>query len=102
MRTPTITANPLPPSHLFTLVMRVCSIPVSAAKSDSPLAPRVPGPSEEGPGNGGALRLADVSRDGPGDVAWAFDGNPVRSEEHTAELQSPCNIVCRLRLGKKT
>src|SRR5256885_12125500 len=24
-----------------------------------------------------------------------------RSEEHTAELQSPCNIVCRLLLGKK-
>src|SRR5256885_10879851 len=25
----------------------------------------------------------------------------VRSEEHTSELQSPCNIVCRLLLGKK-
>src|SRR2546426_3403860 len=25
-----------------------------------------------------------------------------RSEEHTAELQSPCNIVCRLLLEKKT
>src|SRR2546426_2328859 len=25
----------------------------------------------------------------------------VRSEEHTAELQSPCNIVCRLLLEKK-
>src|SRR2546426_6947979 len=24
-----------------------------------------------------------------------------RSEEHTAELQSPCNIVCRLLLEKK-
>src|SRR5215467_6102602 len=24
-----------------------------------------------------------------------------RSEEHTSELQSPCNIVCRLRLEKK-
>src|SRR5256885_5633981 len=24
-----------------------------------------------------------------------------RSEEHTSELQSPCNIVCRLLLGKK-
>src|SRR5256885_5359382 len=26
---------------------------------------------------------------------------PGRSEEHTSELQSPCNIVCRLLLEKK-
>src|SRR5256885_392734 len=26
---------------------------------------------------------------------------PVRSEEHTSELQSPCNLVCRLLLAKK-
>src|SRR5215467_15960882 len=26
---------------------------------------------------------------------------PPRSEEHTSELQSPCNIVCRLLLEKK-
>src|SRR5256885_8604883 len=26
----------------------------------------------------------------------------VRSEEHTSELQSPCNLVCRLLLEKKT
>src|SRR5256885_4149196 len=25
----------------------------------------------------------------------------IRSEEHTSELQSPCNLVCRLLLGKK-
>src|SRR5256885_11322303 len=29
-------------------------------------------------------------------------GNPSgRSEEHTSELQSPCNLVCRLLLEKK-
>src|SRR5256885_8235495 len=28
--------------------------------------------------------------------AWAL-----RSEEHTSELQSPCNLVCRLLLEKK-
>src|SRR5256885_6474394 len=27
--------------------------------------------------------------------------NPPRSEEHTSELQSPCNLVCRLLLEKK-
>src|SRR5205807_9060496 len=29
------------------------------------------------------------------------DGIVVRSEEHTSELQSPCNLVCRLLLEKK-
>src|SRR2546426_5875025 len=29
--------------------------------------------------------------------AWS----PSRSEEHTSELQSPCNLVCRLLLEKK-
>src|SRR5256885_2770745 len=28
-------------------------------------------------------------------------GAPRRSEEHTSELQSPCNLVCRLLLEKK-
>src|SRR5256885_12716822 len=27
--------------------------------------------------------------------------SPKRSEEHTSELQSPCNLVCRLLLEKK-
>src|SRR6202035_4680810 len=29
------------------------------------------------------------------------DGGAARSEEHTSELQSPCNLVCRLLLEKK-
>src|SRR2546426_9203341 len=29
------------------------------------------------------------------------DRNLARSEEHTSELQSPCNLVCRLLLEKK-
>src|SRR2546426_6040673 len=28
-------------------------------------------------------------------------GGIARSEEHTSELQSPCNLVCRLLLEKK-
>src|SRR2546426_4143871 len=28
-------------------------------------------------------------------------GKAARSEEHTSELQSPCNLVCRLLLEKK-
>src|SRR5256885_11051049 len=30
-----------------------------------------------------------------------FEGGVDRSEEHTSELQSPCNLVCRLLLEKK-
>src|SRR5256885_13299785 len=30
-----------------------------------------------------------------------FDSKKSRSEEHTSELQSPCNLVCRLLLEKK-
>src|SRR5256885_5112049 len=31
---------------------------------------------------------------------WPWPCRP-RSEEHTSELQSPCNLVCRLLLEKK-
>src|ERR1039457_530053 len=31
----------------------------------------------------------------------AFVAPSSRSEEHTSELQSPCNLVCRLLLEKK-
>src|SRR5205807_3068321 len=30
-----------------------------------------------------------------------FGWRLIRSEEHTSELQSPCNLVCRLLLEKK-
>src|SRR5256885_11497734 len=45
---------------------------------------------------GNAQAVHDVTRDGLG-VTQA----DARSEEHTSELQSPCNLVCRLLLGKK-
>src|SRR3989454_6103599 len=35
-------------------------------------------------------------------VSRACETLDVRSEEHTSELQSPCNLVCRLLLEKKT
>src|SRR2546426_12757766 len=33
-------------------------------------------------------------------LGWPAE-SPQRSEEHTSELQSPCNLVCRLLLEKK-
>src|SRR5256885_9863680 len=45
-----------------------------------------------GPGHRQPLRLVlPVGRTAPA----------LRSEEHTSELQSPCNLVCRLLLEKK-
>src|SRR5256885_11718966 len=34
-------------------------------------------------------------------VVARIQGSHDRSEEHTSELQSPCNLVCRLLLEKK-
>src|SRR5256885_6259816 len=48
----------------------------------------------------GAFHLAAATRlEGP--AAFAGRGFGQRSEEHTSELQSPCNLVCRLLLEKK-
>src|SRR5256885_12281005 len=35
------------------------------------------------------------------DVSRRLRRHQLRSEEHTSELQSPCNLVCRLLLEKK-
>src|SRR5256885_10601703 len=35
------------------------------------------------------------------DPVTIYTARWVRSEEHTSELQSPCNLVCRLLLEKK-
>src|SRR5256885_12150982 len=45
-------------------------------------------------------RPSPASRPGSAPPARGSPGS--RSEEHTSELQSPCNLVCRLLLEKKT
>src|SRR2546426_7042607 len=72
--------------------------------------PGKPGLFYVGAVNGGVWRTDDFGR------TWTpiFDDQPTgsigaiavapsnpRSEEHTSELQSPCNLVCRLLLEKK-
>src|SRR5574337_1617693 len=37
----------------------------------------------------------------PDRMTPSFEGSLTRSEEHTSELQSPLNLVCRLLLEKK-
>ena len=45
----------------------------------------------------------DLLTDGRSNSWWngGQPDHPNRSEEHTSELQSPCNLVCRLLLEKK-
>src|SRR5256885_8420090 len=46
-------------------------------------------------------RLDPGARDGEGHRERVLPRGRQRSEEHTSELQSPCNLVCRLLLEKK-
>src|SRR5205807_9502247 len=46
-------------------------------------------------------QAAQVGRPAPRRLAHEPRAGGRRSEEHTSELQSPCNLVCRLLLEKK-
>src|SRR2546426_7606317 len=61
----------------------------------APAARRAPGPP--GGGHGRSHRAAAGEPGVPQFPARRAN----RSEEHTSELQSPCNLVCRLLLEKK-
>src|SRR5256885_16007847 len=73
--TPEISPFPLPDA--LPIYRDLLSLPCRAAR---------PVPVESPAGAGGLHHLPHP--------AW-------RSEEHTSELQSPCNLVCRLLLEKK-
>src|SRR5256885_12611497 len=56
----------------------------------------------QGDGNEGLARPVGVGRAGTvTDQVAGIRLTGIRSEEHTSELQSPCNLVCRLLLEKK-
>src|SRR5256885_3835238 len=50
---------------------------------------------------GGNICFADPASNFPPLVVALGATMNIRSEEHTSELQSPCNLVCRLLLEKK-
>src|SRR5256885_17212477 len=54
------------------------------------------GPVRHHENGGGGMGHCGGSR-----PAAVRDAGDERSEEHTSELQSPCNLVCRLLLEKK-
>src|SRR5256885_7499977 len=57
----------------------------------------------QGPGAAPSHKLSLCPRQIPAPLASFRVLRPYepRSEEHTSELQSPCNLVCRLLLEKK-
>src|SRR2546427_7470367 len=63
-------------------------------RSREPRGRNDPFPEGEGPGHAAALPRALLHKAASG-------GGPGRSEEHTSELQSQSNLVCRLLLEKK-
>src|SRR5256885_9074215 len=71
------------PAGLLGLVATNC---VPADVDDHSVNPTMPNIVGNCPGSSGR----------PQPVLWS-----PRSEEHTSELQSPCNLVCRLLLEKK-
>src|SRR5690349_24903905 len=54
-----------------------------------------------GGGKPGAVQLSLCAHDGPRQRGLLRRRGPSRSEEHTSELQSRRDIVCRLLLEKK-
>src|SRR2546426_8710581 len=62
-------------------------------KDDGAILDVIPGTPAALVGIGPGMRLLAING-----RKWSPD---VRSEEHTSELQSPCNLVCRILLEKK-
>src|SRR2546426_8965127 len=83
----------------------VCSYDLAARPpSDVPRLPRCAISPSRAPSSARSLSLDHPVRPirPPNRVESRSDAErPSRSEEHTSELQSPCNLVCRLLLEKK-
>src|SRR5256885_11144171 len=60
-----------------------------------------PGGYEAGGGGASVTGSAVVVVRSGSTATFTTAPNTSRSEEHTSELQSPCNLVCRLLLEKK-
>src|SRR5688500_19867463 len=86
--------SPAPKEHSMPRVacklILFASVIACSAPAQGP-APRSPTPSS----TPGVVRAETVAQGlvNPWALAFLPDG---RSEEHTSELQSPCNLVCRL------
>src|SRR2546426_6383588 len=83
--------------------------PGGPQKMQDPISPRrissprgFPGPSRcSWPRNSSRVVGRMRAARGSAERANRVGSDTGRSEEHTSELQSPCNLVCRLLLEKK-
>src|SRR5205807_8950016 len=96
---------PLPPLFPYTTLFRSLAERDAAATRFVPVEVTSEPATQASPdGAPGALELI-LSAGWRLQIGPGFDAPTLRrllrSEEHTSELQSPCNLVCRLLLEKK-
>src|SRR2546426_8538977 len=82
-----------PYTTLFRSLKGVGSCSSATRKVSSKVGPMLPARPTRRPARSISLAVSEV--------VVVLPLVPVRSEEHTSELQSPCNLVCRLLLEKK-
>src|SRR2546430_4759393 len=101
--TATTETSPLPPPAALPISRRVSVIRRGArVRTAAPLRPLVPRPLRRTRRQSTTLeRQYPLGRAVSGTVAQASWIGDERSEEHTSELQSQSNLVCRLLLEKK-
>src|SRR5688500_19966643 len=73
--------------------VQTCALPIFTLKTE--VIDDSASSSRKSPGDSRVLTGKNVTRSPAPRTMTA------RSEEHTSELQSPCNLVCRLLLEKK-
>src|SRR5205807_10245508 len=97
-----------PPGLPSSPTRRSSDLPPPQSAADDYVAPPVSAPAPlgaglvfaQGPFSADQRRLA-LLFPGQGAQRVGLFAELYRSEEHTSELQSPCNLVCRLLLEKK-
>src|SRR5688500_10419454 len=85
---------PFPPGSSPDIIARLVAEPLAQSLGQ-------PVVIDNRPGAGGNLGTGAVAKAEPDGYTFLFtiQGPLVRSEEHTSELQSPCNLVCPLFLA---
>src|SRR5256885_12226285 len=88
-----------PRSTLFPYTTLFRSVTVHRIRADGTIGDPVSQPEKP---DGGIFAHQILTTPSNQSAILVTRGNNARSEEHTSELQSPCNLVCRLLLEKKT
>src|SRR5256885_13165837 len=89
-----------PRSTLFPYTTLFRSVDIHESGTN-PAVCRIDGSPRAGFGKVSHRRNTIVNDANVGDKSLRTGAIEDRSEEHTSELQSPCNLVCRLLLEKK-